>query len=292
MARRPGWTSQLPAHAPKPRVDILRCPPKRLYPVVILSENVSVVGIHWADGRSTKCLANHERELPIAEAHAQCVHCQKQRPVYKGYISAWNPETNQRWCLEMTPKCFGTTGAYHGLYKTLRGAWIQLTRTGDKANGTMSASLYPSNIPEANLPAADDIEETMEEKWQAPSHSKRNKVNSPRDNNEGDAELEKLKAKLRALGAMNAAGELITPTQQHTEPKEELPKVKFKVPKTFTATDEQKEMLKANRANAANGLTPDEQAAAARKRFEARLNKKPKKAAAADDEKKNGAPQS
>lgn len=289
MTRKQGWTDQLPKHAPKPRPDILRCPPKRLYPIVVLSENVAVVGIHWLNGRSVKCLGKPTKEEEEAAGLEPCAECQKQRPTYKGYVSVWNPETNQRFCLEMTPPCFATTGAYHSLYKTLRGAWIQLTRAGDKLNGKMSASLYPSQIPEANLPQADDVEERMEDAWQAPSHSERTKMKAPRDTNGGDAELNALKAKLQKMGFMTTNGELVTPTASPIEPKEELPKVKFKVPKTFTATDEQKEMLAANRANAVAGLTPDEQAAAARARFEDRLGKKKKNAAPAGAEKKNGA---
>lgn len=241
MSQTQGWTTETPKEALAAKHKILRCPPVRLRPHIVLSHEILYTGIHWVSRRSIQC-----------QGEATCEHCKKQKPTWKGYLSVWLPESNVRYCLEITPPCFEPCGAYKQLYGTLRGSQITLTRRGVKENGRMSAELQPSGLPEPSLPQPIDVEETMRQAWDSPNKSDRQPMQVPRDTAGGDAALNKLIAELQRRGLADTNGQLIEQPIVDAAPKTNGIHPRFKLSKTYEATPEQKAMLAANKANGSN----------------------------------------
>lgn len=237
MPQKPGWTTKLPPDTLAPKHKILRCPPVRLRPHIVLSEEILFTGIHWVSRRSVQC-----------QGEKDCEHCKKQKPTWKGYLAVWLPESNQRYCLELTPPCFDTCGAYRQLYGTLRGAQIVLLRRGTKENGRMTAELQPSGLPAPSLPEPIDVEETMRQAWDSPNKSDRKAMQTVRAESGGNEALNTLVAELQRRGLANVNGELIDQPPAVEEPKVNGTNPRFKIQKTYEATPEQLAMLEANRA--------------------------------------------
>lgn len=231
MNTKANWTHGIPTETGICGHKILRCPPIRMRPFVIISDNVKAVGIHWISRRSIPCSGIEQCEnckatqtetgkpktCPNCE---QCPHCLKQKPTWKGYLGVWNPENGARSVLEITPPTFESTGAYRKLYTTLRGATITLTRKGSDKNGRLMAELNPSGIAPAQLPDDIDVIATMEEAWAQPNKSERRQTTEPRDEIGGRSAAEETLKRLQKAGLIDEHGQQIDR------------------PKTTTATDD------------------------------------------------------
>lgn len=236
------WTTTPPARTAGTRNKILRCPAVRLRPLVITSHEVLYVGIHWVGGRSKPC-----------PGEKTCPHCREQYPTYKGYLAVWNPETNEQFCLEITPPCFGTCVTYQHLYTTLKGGTISLTRAGSKANGRMSASIVPSNIPPTQIPEPIDVQACMHEAWASPNKGEKIKMNPPPDTLAGETEARQLIQRLKDQGFLDEHGQPTEKTKDTVDVKEAIKNERWKLSKTYKATQEQLAMLEANRRAKNNG---------------------------------------
>jgi len=224
------------------RNKILRCPAVRLKPLVITSTEVLYVGVHWVGGRSKPC-----------PGEKTCPQCKEQYPTYKGYLSCWNPETNEQFCVEITPPCFGTCVTYAKLYSTVRGATLALTRAGTKANGRMSASLTPSGIPTTQIPDPIDVQACMSEAWASPNKGEGPKLKPPPETLAGEQSALEFIAKLKKEGFLDENGVPTGKTTAKEEFKAAVQDARFTLPKIYETTDEQRAMLAANRQQPRNG---------------------------------------
>lgn len=242
MASAPAWSTTQPPKVRSCKHKILRCPPVRLRPFVITSDEVLYVGIHWMNGRSKPC-----------PGETDCPECKKQYPTYKGYLSVWNPETNESYCLEITPPCFGTCAAYRQLYSTLRGGTMSLSRKGTKDNGRLSAAIVPSGIPPTQLPDPIDVQATMVEAWDSPDRKSTPPMKPPPDTLANETEARELVARLKRDGYIDADGNPTGKTSSTDAFEKAVTNERFKLSKTYEATDDQKAMLERNRLAKTNG---------------------------------------
>lgn len=223
MTQRRGWKEEVPTKKGWSNYKVLRCPPVRMRPYVILSNRVKFRGIHWAGGRSKPCEGTQpcpdceesnrtKAEPEYCGACNTCEHCMKQQPTYKGYIAVYQPETGEKFVLEVTPPTFETFAAYAKLYGTLRGATVNLKRAGVKANGRMSANLEPSGIPQPTLPEDFSVEQVMDELWNMPNNPKGRGMGEVREEMAGKSAAEQLLDDLYRKGVIDSKGEPIPQT--------------------------------------------------------------------------------
>ncbi len=228
MANQRGWRDHVPPKTGYIAYKILRCPAVRLRPLVIIGDNVRYRGIHWAGGRSKPCegttackdcehLNKQREQAEYCGACETCAHCRKQLPTYKGYLAVCNPDTGEKYVLEVTPPTFETFAAYKRLYGTLRGATVTLKRAGIKPNGRMTAEIQPSGIPATQLPETFPVEPVMDEMWAMPNNPKNKGMSEVRDDMAGKSAAEQLLDELFKKGLINSKGEII-PTTAGTPP--------------------------------------------------------------------------
>jgi hypothetical protein len=162
-------------------VAILRAGTGATPALIVLSERVLGVELHWWQGRSTPHIKG------------KCPACEAKRPaVWKGYIAVYNPKTHVVNILEITPCCIDPLSVYRQAFGTLRGGLLTLSRSNTKKNGRLTATIMPSNFPLSGLPPCPDVQAALVFMWAARRHSEGISYQTPRDEVDGPGTNEEL----------------------------------------------------------------------------------------------------
>lgn len=163
-------------------VAILRAGTGSTPALIVLSERVVGVELHWWQGRTTPHIKGN------------CPACEAKRPaVWKGYLAVYNPKTHVVNILEITPCCIDPLATYRQAFGTLKGGLLTLTRSNTKKNGRLTATITPSNIAPNSLPPCPPVQAALVHMWAARRHNEDVSYQTPRDVVDGpanNAELE------------------------------------------------------------------------------------------------------
>lgn len=133
---------------------IVRAPARGATSWIISSTKIVGTRNHFYNGRTCPCVAG------------DCPPCNAGMPWrWAGYLSVWNPTSNERAVLEL-PAAAGQ--AVHDFIKGhgyLRKALIGLTRAGNRSNGRVLATLKPWDAAGREVPDGIDIVKYLCNLW-------------------------------------------------------------------------------------------------------------------------------
>jgi len=143
----------------RPSVPIVRCGPGSQYRVraLVLSEEVHGFNTHYS-GRTVPCL----------DSTGECELCEQRRAIrWLGYVHATDPiHRVKRFLLEFTPGVMPDIQRYVDQYRTLRGAWVELTRAKAHPTSRLVVNLVPfRECPPGELPVAGDVRQDLWRIW-------------------------------------------------------------------------------------------------------------------------------
>lgn len=181
--KRAPFTSAPPPGRKAQHVELLRCGPKSLGPIMVNSREFGGTCIYWLRGRSCP----HGEET--------CEGCElKLKHVWYGWLSCWHAEKRTNVIVEVTERCAEAINQYIKDYGTIRGALITLSRKNGKFNGPMSIVVVPSGVNPVDIPEPCDVDRHMDDLWDSPSESEKGKLTAPRNYAEPSEVLELRKA--------------------------------------------------------------------------------------------------
>lgn len=124
--------------------------------VVVLSQDVTGVYVHYYNHRTRPCLAS--RDL--------CEGCDLRYPRrWKGYLACWDKSRGRLCLAQLTQEAFLRTAGLHALRGKLRGCVLRLTRAGASRNSRVNAQVKPVTWEEGLLPPAFDVKAALERIW-------------------------------------------------------------------------------------------------------------------------------
>jgi len=168
--KRAQFTSSPPPRKITHHIDLIRCGPKTLGPILVTSYEFGGTQVYYLRGRTQP----HGEET--------CEGCElKIRHNWYGWISCWHAEKRCNVIVEVTDRCSDNINQFIADYGTIRGAMLTLTRKNGKFNGAMSATLIPSTLKPADIPEPCDVQQHMDDLWAAPSESEKGKIKAPRN---------------------------------------------------------------------------------------------------------------
>lgn len=168
--KRAAFTPSPPPRKITHHIDLVRCGPKQLGPLLVTSHTFGGTQVYFLRGRTQP----HGEET--------CEGCDlKIRHNWYGWLSCWHAEKRCNVIVEVTDRCSEAINQYITDYGTIRGAMLTLSRKNGKFNGAMSASLLPSTLKPADIPEPCDVQLHMDELWSAPSESEKGKLKAPRN---------------------------------------------------------------------------------------------------------------
>lgn len=150
------WQDEPAQVAPGQRVDLIRCGPGSLPPLIALNSRHIGAELHFWQGRS---FPHIKKDCPACAARSGCV--------WKGYIGVWNPSTRATGILEFTLGCVTHLDAYYLAHETCRGAAITVKRSNGKANGKLLMTCTRSIWTSDQIPPAPDLRKSMSLMWNA-----------------------------------------------------------------------------------------------------------------------------
>ena len=184
--KRAAFTNSPPPRRVTTHIDLLRCGPNKLGPLLVTSYEFGGTQVYYLRGRTQP----HGEE--------ECEGCElKIRHNWYGWISCWDAVKRCNVIVEVTDRCSEAINQYITDYGTIRGAMITLSRKNGKFNGAMSAHLIPSTAKPADIPEPCDVQKHMDELWAAPSESEKGKLKAPRNYSE-PTEVTKLRSAKRS----------------------------------------------------------------------------------------------
>lgn len=136
MARKanppPFQAPALPPASNPTAVPVLSPKPGLPVDVLVLSNELTTVWVHWIEGRTVPCV-----EEP-------CPHQVEAGPRrWKAYLACWEPRWRRRVVVELSATAARSLLGKAASLPPLRGRRLQLARTGQKANSSVSASCEP-----------------------------------------------------------------------------------------------------------------------------------------------------
>lgn len=204
--KRAPFTPTPPPRKIAQHIDLVRCGPKSLGPYLVTSREFGGTQVFWLRGRS------------CPHSDQQCEGCElKLRHNWYGWLSCWNAEKRCNIIVEVTDRCAEAINQYITDYGSIRGAMLTLSRKNGKFNGPLSITLVPSALKPADIPEPCDVQQHLDDLWDAPSESEKGKLKSPRN---------------------------------YAEPKEVTELRAASRTKAYEPTDEQRAMIAANKARA------------------------------------------
>ena len=134
---------------------LLRCGKRHGWTIdVIALGDPAGASLHFA-GKSTPC----------TEPRVPCPLCRRgQRPRWCGYLWGWHIRQQRIVCCEFTPAAEPALSAWRAKHGTLRGARVQLSRDGRRANARLVAKVAHVDLVEPP-PAAPDLAEYLSRLW-------------------------------------------------------------------------------------------------------------------------------
>lgn len=136
------------------RYTIKRIPRGRDVQGVVLSTTPLWVRRHFTPGGSKPCLGS------------VCEWCdEKIVPPWYGYLFCWSFRTNEIWIAEFTKRVEAEMVEWISKTGSLRGAWITLSRTGDKVNSPHRVALLKSKHGDTLCPDCPDLRAALMYIW-------------------------------------------------------------------------------------------------------------------------------
>lgn len=154
MAAEIEWEDAPPDQPAFQRLDIIRCGPTSLPPLIALNTRHCGAKLHYWQGRSYPHLKEH---CPACAA--------KNNYIWKGYIGVWNPSTRAIGILEFTFAALSALDSYYLAQGTCRGATLTLKRSNGKANGKLLMTVARSMWGIDKLPPAPDVHNQLAAMW-------------------------------------------------------------------------------------------------------------------------------
>lgn len=149
------WTNEPSGNAGFHSYKLLRCPPKGRFQAIVLSRYPIGCDLHYWKGRSTPC------------RHSDCEACKNgNRPRWKGFLFVKSTATGTIAILEYTARAHDAIDVFLATYPNLRGAKLNLCRTGNRPNSPLLISFEDGRLDETGLPDPQDLTECLERMWE------------------------------------------------------------------------------------------------------------------------------
>lgn len=164
----PTFRNTLPTSAKTENLKLRRVPARGPLQAICLSNDLTVVDTHFWRGRTCPC----ERELNDAGFtidDSACEACQgKQGYRPHVYVACWDPRSESRFLLEITPHAAKPLADYIADRGTLRGCSIYATRPKGTANAAVVITTAPINQSLTRLPADPNVPAALAILWRLP----------------------------------------------------------------------------------------------------------------------------
>ena len=145
-----------PESVPDVAPKILRVPAQGMGGVIVQSDDILGVYLHFWGGRTVPC-----------DRSPECRACRADNPLkYRGYIAVQNRDGTVRGILEVTPNVVEYLRRIRAAKGTLRGQAIALYRTPKRARGRMYCESLPFAVAPKEVGPAPDVREVLLAAWQ------------------------------------------------------------------------------------------------------------------------------
>jgi len=125
---------------------------------IVLSPKIMSTAVHY--------LARLKRTVECKQATGFCTHCHEMvEAKWKGYLHCVKVGTNEEVFLEMTADGCMKLGQLTADRQTLRGSWIEVSKTSGGARGRYKIDVKERTIEAQTLPEAREPWETLRRLW-------------------------------------------------------------------------------------------------------------------------------
>lgn len=152
------------APPPKPfrPLTLIRCPAGAALPFVCLSPDLLSCMTHYYNRRTTPC------EQPKCEA------CDAHIPYrWHSYLAGYNPNTRERFLVEITADVAEKLEQAREQNGTLRGLVVTLDRPTRRPNGRVRVQTRTWDKPQCDIPACPDVAQALCVIWSIPTNAPR-----------------------------------------------------------------------------------------------------------------------
>lgn len=149
------WDDRPRQHDTLQQYRLIRTPEKGSVSGIVLDLSHTGAYTHYWKGRTIKCF-EHDCEACKAGREAR----------WYGYVSIFNPKTNQIALYEWTPPGLNAVDAYYTQHGQLRGGLIMGERIGKRANSRISITMKESGYDLAKLPPPVPVKEILLRLWE------------------------------------------------------------------------------------------------------------------------------
>jgi hypothetical protein len=156
QGRGPLWSNKLPDKAKVVGWEIRRAPVKGAMVVQIWSHQVEICPTHNVSKRTQPCLGEI---CPICERGIQ--------PRYHGYLAGMQMGTYEKVIIEVTAKIAEQLDEHFSELRSLRGAYIRLSRLTPVPNGKILCQVTPKKPTDAECPTGPNVRRIMEAAWRS-----------------------------------------------------------------------------------------------------------------------------
>lgn len=158
-----------PATSTKYALDLIRTPATGTLHLICTSAELVGTWTHYFGGRTIPCTPKDgsnpdDYQGDTCEA---CLHGSSKR--WHGYVSAFNPHTNQHLLFESTAAATAQLKAYRAKHGTLRGCEFKATRTSKRPNARVKLQMKPADLTILDLPTEANIVLALCHIWGIPA---------------------------------------------------------------------------------------------------------------------------
>lgn len=158
---------RLPESRALPRYKMIRSPPRKITPFIMLSDSFVLKPTHWLRSRTSPC-----SETPTCEGCLADVEVR-----WKCYLFVYSPATNITNCLELTDHAGQKLQQFQDENGSLRGYKLTVWRDGKKDNSPVDCSIGRVSDLTIIVPTCPNIEDYLRRIW----YTKNNREKTPAD---------------------------------------------------------------------------------------------------------------